>query len=120
MQYLRTANERVCAENLDAARKCVDAVIRRLRRHIFVQGVAKVDPQSLDDDCSAWEVHSGTIWGLERHSHDGRPWPLTALSDDGDVDDVGSPARFDVAVLMHDVPFGASHNCTSPTQTVSG
>ncbi|KAH7939726.1 hypothetical protein HPB52_016568 [Rhipicephalus sanguineus] len=120
MQYLHTVNERVCVENIDAACKCVDAVRRRLRRHIFVHGVAKADLQCLDDDCSAWELHSGTIWGLERHSYDGIPWPLKTPPDDGDVDDVGSPARFNVAVLMHDVSFGASHNCTSSTQTVSG
>ncbi|KAL1432662.1 hypothetical protein MTO96_012879 [Rhipicephalus appendiculatus] len=48
--------------------------------------------------------------------------PLKTPSDDGDVDDVGSPQRFDVAavVLLHDVGFEAFYNYTSHTQTVEG
>ncbi|KAH7939426.1 hypothetical protein HPB52_012581 [Rhipicephalus sanguineus] len=61
MQYLHAENGRVCEENLDAVRKYADAVMRRLRRHILVQGVAKADLESPDDDCSTWELHSGTI-----------------------------------------------------------
>ncbi|KAH7939885.1 hypothetical protein HPB52_018744 [Rhipicephalus sanguineus] len=110
MQYLHAENGRVCEENLDAVRKYADAVMRRLRRHILVQGVAKADLETA-------QRHD---LGPERNSHDGGPWPLKTPSDDGDVDDVGSLARFDVAVLMHYVSFGASHNCTSPTPTVSG
>ncbi|XP_037503711.2 uncharacterized protein LOC119378746 [Rhipicephalus sanguineus] len=94
--------------------------MRRLRRDILVQGVGTAELQSPDDYCSAWELHSGTISGLERISHDGRPWPLRTPSND--VDDVGSPERFDVAavVLLHDVCFQALYNYTSPTQVVSG
>ncbi|KAH7969648.1 hypothetical protein HPB52_020821 [Rhipicephalus sanguineus] len=109
----------VSNENLDAARKYVDVVMRRLRRDILVQGVATAELQSPDDYCSAWELHSGTISGLERISHDGRPWPLKTPAND--VDDVGSPERFDVAavVLLHDVCFQALYNYTSPAQIVS-
>ncbi|KAH7968895.1 hypothetical protein HPB52_012282 [Rhipicephalus sanguineus] len=107
-------------ENLDRARKYVDVVMQRLRRDIVMQGVGMADLASPNDDCSAWELHSGTISGLERISHDGRPWPLKSPSND--VDDVGSPEHYDVAavVLLHDVCFEALYDYTSPTQAVSG
>ncbi|XP_037505055.1 uncharacterized protein LOC119381168 [Rhipicephalus sanguineus] len=112
----------VSSGNLDAARKYVNAVMRRLRRDILVQGVVTADLQSSVDDHSAWELVSGKIWGLERISHDGMPWPLKSPSGDGDVDDVGSPERFDVAavVLLHDICFEATYNYKSATQMASG
>ncbi|KAH7938990.1 hypothetical protein HPB52_004107 [Rhipicephalus sanguineus] len=61
---------RVCAENLDEAHKYVYAVMLRLRRDNLVQGVTMADLESPDDDCYAWELHSSTIWGLDRISHD--------------------------------------------------
>ncbi|KAH7955924.1 hypothetical protein HPB52_005149 [Rhipicephalus sanguineus] len=110
----------VSNENLDAARKYVDVVMQRLRRDIVMQGVGMADLRSPNDDCSAWELHSGTISGLERISHDGRPWPLKTPSND--VDDVGSPERYDVAavVLLHDVCFEVLYDYTSHTLAVSG
>ncbi|KAH7982346.1 uncharacterized protein LOC119387150 [Rhipicephalus sanguineus] len=56
----------------------------------------------------------------ERISHDGRPWPLKTPSND--VDDVGSPERYDVVavVLLHDVCFEALYDYTSHTLAVSG
>ncbi|KAH7976308.1 uncharacterized protein LOC119406775 [Rhipicephalus sanguineus] len=110
----------VSNENLDAARKYVDVVMQRLRRDIVMQGVGMADLRSPNDDCSAWELHSGTISGLERISHDSRPWPLKTPSND--VDDVGSPERYDVAavVLLHDVCFEALYDYTSHTLAVSG
>ncbi|KAL1432667.1 hypothetical protein MTO96_012883 [Rhipicephalus appendiculatus] len=78
--------------------------------------------QSLDDDHTAWDLHSGKIYGLDQISHDGRPWPVKTPSDDSDVDDDSSPQRFDVAavVLLHDICFEATYNYESPKQTVSG
>ncbi|KAL3188619.1 hypothetical protein MRX96_022431 [Rhipicephalus microplus] len=86
----------VSNENLDAARKYVDTVVRRLRRNILAQGADTANESA----------------------NDGRPWPLKEPSDD----DVGSPQRYDVSavVLLQDVYFEASYTYTSAAQTASG
>ncbi|XP_075742084.1 uncharacterized protein LOC142795001 [Rhipicephalus microplus] len=111
----------VSNENLDTARKYVDAVMHRLRREIVTRGVDTAILQSQEDDHTEWELHSGRIRGLGQITHDGRPWPLKAPSDDSVVDD-DAPQRYDVAavVLLPDVCFEATYSYTSNTQTVSG
>ncbi|KAL3188617.1 hypothetical protein MRX96_022429 [Rhipicephalus microplus] len=90
----------VSNENLDAARKYVDAVMHRLRREIVARGVDTAILQSQEDDHTEWELHSGRI---------------RVVDDD-------APQRYDVAavVLLPDVCFEATYSYTSNTQTVSG
>ncbi|KAL1487066.1 hypothetical protein MTO96_008367 [Rhipicephalus appendiculatus] len=81
-QHLDRASFVRSLENLDAAHEDVHAVTTCLRRDDQIREVSTADLRSPNDDCSAWKLHSVTIWGLPRFSLDGTPWLLVAPSDD--------------------------------------
>lgn len=117
--------------NLRAAREYVDAVVQRLRDDVLLKEVGQCELRSTSDG-SDWKLHGGTIRGLGRISHDGRPWLIEVQPhSEGDVEvlphsegdaETPTPKRFDVAamVLVRDCEFEAFYDYASVMQHVSG
>ncbi|XP_050040241.2 uncharacterized protein [Dermacentor andersoni] len=108
--------------NLRAAREYVDVVMQRLRDDVRLQEMEPSELRSTGDG-SDWKLHDGTVRGLGRVSHDGRPWLVEVLPhNEGDADAPTPEERFDVAatVLVRDCEFEALYDYTGVAQQVSG